>query len=109
MSIKSLYSVNVVVVYHKTNTKNYKNDPRIPLNYKGISLISTVCKLYNNILNKRLISYLDSNNIIEDEQNGFRKDRACENHIHTLTPIIRNRKTSNLSTFACFVDMAKAT
>ena len=67
-----------------------------------------VCKLYTNILNKRLISYLDSNNIIEDEQNGFRKDRSCEDYIYTLTTIVQNRKTSNLSTFACFVDMAKA-
>ena len=88
--------------------KNSQNDPRIPLNYRGISLISTICKLYTNILNKRLISYLDSNNIIEDEQNGFRKDQSCEDHIYTLTAIIRNRKASNLSTFACFVDMAKA-
>ena len=88
--------------------KNSQNDPRIPLNYRGISLISTVCKMYTNILYKRLISYYDSNNIIEDEQNGFRKDRSCEDHIYTLMAIIQNRKASNLSTFACFVDMAKA-
>ena len=71
-------------------------------------MFSTFCKLYTNILNKRLISYLDSNNIIEDEQTRIRKDRSREDHIYTLTALSRNRKTSNLSTFACFVDMAKA-
>ena len=67
-----------------------------------------MCKLYTNILNKRIIEYLDINNLTEDEQNGFRKDRSCKDHIYSLTSIIRNRKNMGLDTFTCFVDMAKA-
>ena len=41
------------------------------------------------------------------EQNGFRKGRACIDHIYALTSIIRNRKAKRKPTFACFVDFAK--
>lgn len=37
--------------------KSVKADPRVPLNYRGISLISTVCKLYTSIFNNRLYNY----------------------------------------------------
>ncbi len=46
--------------------------------------------------------------IYVDEQNGFRKNRAWIDHVHTLTSIIRNRLAKNKSTFACFIDMQKA-
>ena len=88
--------------------KNKSNDPRIPLNYRGISLIPTMCKLFSMILNERLTKVIESLDIICDEQNGFRKQRACIDHLFVLTSIIKNRKVRNLPTFACMVDFAKA-
>ena len=38
--------------------KNKTNDPRLPLNGQGISLISTMCKLFSMLLNKRLSKVL---------------------------------------------------
>ena len=102
--VPSLWSKSII----KPIPKNTQNEPRVPLNYRGISLIPIMCKLYTNILNKRIIEYLDINNLTEDEQNGFRKDISCEDHIYSLTSIIRNRKNMRLDTFTCFVDMAKA-
>ena len=46
--------------------------------------------------------------LLVDEQNGFRKNRACIDHVFSLTSIIRNRKGAGLSTFSCFIDMQKA-
>ncbi|XP_077983286.1 uncharacterized protein LOC144438131 [Glandiceps talaboti] len=37
--------------------KDRSADPRIPLNYRGISLQSVICKLYCSILNARLFNY----------------------------------------------------
>ena len=53
----------------------------VPLNCKGISLILCIGKIYLSILDNRLISYLDENNTLVCEQNGFRKSRSCEDHI----------------------------
>jgi exonuclease III len=88
--------------------KSSTNDKRIPLNYRGISLLSTISKIYTGLINKRLQDYLESENKLVDEQNGFRKGRSCQDHIFTLSSIIRNRKTCNLSTYAAFIDFRKA-
>lgn len=88
--------------------KNSMSDPRLPLEYRGISLLSTVYKLYSGVLNNRIVHVSERNNLLVDEQNGFRKQRSCEDHLFTLTSIIRNRKKSRLPTFVAFVDYEKA-
>ncbi len=52
--------------------KSKTNDPRIPLNYRGVNLLSCIYKTYSCIINNRLSSYLERYHLIEDEQNGFR-------------------------------------
>ena len=88
--------------------KSSKSDSRVPLNYRGISLLSTVYKLYSSVLNKRLTDYLELNNVLVDEQNGFRKNRACIDHIFVISSIVRARLEEGKSTFVCFIDFKKA-
>jgi hypothetical protein len=71
--------------------KKGSDDDRQPLNYRGITLISVPCKIYCNILNHRLSSWLENNNILCDEQNGFHRVRSCEEHIHSLYTILNDR------------------
>ena len=72
--------------------KNKTNDLRIPLNYRGISIIPTMCKLFSMVLNNRLTKVVESLDMVCDEQNGFRKTRACIDHLYVLTTIIKNRR-----------------
>jgi len=48
------------------------------------------------------------NNLIVDEQNGFRPKWSCEDHIFSLLTILKNRKSQNKNTFVAFVDAEKA-
>lgn len=50
-----------------------------------------------------MVSYLESNDVLADEQNGFRKDRSCEDHLFTLNSLIHNN--SNL--YVAFIDLQK--
>ena len=42
--------------------------------------------------------------MLVDEQNGFRRDRSCTDHVFTLNSIIQIRK----ETFVTFIDLQKA-
>ncbi len=82
-------------------------DPRNSMQYWGISLPSTIYKIYSGMLNSRLINYMESNNIYADEQNGFRPGRSYTDHIYTLTSVLRHRQAKGESTFVCFIDAEK--
>ena len=83
--------------------KDPNSDKRLPLNYRGVSLLSCISKLYSSFLNKRLVTYFEGNDILADEQNGFRANRSCEDHIFTLDSIVRNNK----SVYSSFIDLKK--
>ena len=86
-----------------------KNDDlRDPLSCRPITIISITCKIYANILNKRLLQWLENNGLLVDEQNGFRKDRSCQDHVYSLYSLIHNRKMHKKDTYTCFVDCRKA-
>ena len=88
--------------------KNSSNDPRDPLSYRGITLASSVYKLYCCVLNDRLVNWAEINQLIIDEQNGFRKKRSCVDQLSTITQIIETRKQQRKSTFTVFIDFSKA-
>ena len=85
-----------------------EKDPRDPLQNRCITLMCCVSKLYSSILNRRLQIFLEKNNILVEEQNGFRASRSCIDHILVLCSILRNRKALGLSTFLSFIDFQKA-
>ena len=43
-----------------------------------------------------------------EEQNGFRPKRSCEEHIFTLSSILKTRTSLKLDTFVAFIDFEKA-
>ena len=88
--------------------KGASKDPYLPLNYRGISLLSCVGKTYTGIMNIRLSTFMKNNNLFQEEQNGFRQGRSCEDHIFSITSIIRNRMAVNSPTYCAFVDLEKA-
>ncbi len=87
--------------------KSKSNDPRIPLNYRGINLLSCIYKTYSTVINRRLLTFLETNRLLCDEQNGFRANRSCLEHIYTLYTIIKNRKNMSKDTYVAFVDFSK--
>uniref|UniRef100_A0A3P9J295 Reverse transcriptase domain-containing protein n=1 Tax=Oryzias latipes TaxID=8090 RepID=A0A3P9J295_ORYLA len=54
--------------------KSPQADTRVPLNYRGISLLCTVYKVFSSILNNQLSQYLETNQVLVEQQNGFRRN-----------------------------------
>ena len=70
--------------------------------------MSVISKLYTSALNIRLNKFAESNDLIVDEQNGFRADRSCLDHIFVLQNALRIRNELNSQTFCAFIDFKKA-
>ena len=83
-------------------------DARDPLQNRCITIVCCVAKIYSSILNKRLQKFLESNNILAEEQNGFRAGRSCIDHIFVMCTVLRNRKLLGFDTFLSFIDYKKA-
>ena len=77
--------------------------------YRGITLALSSYKLYCGVLNTRLTCKLDESDCLNDEQNGFRKDRSTIiDLLYTLTTKNESRKLRKLSTFCAFIDFKMA-
>jgi hypothetical protein len=87
-----------------------KGDMNLPGNYRGISLLSCISKVFTSILNNRLYSWAEKEHKIGEEQAGFRKEHSTADHIFTLVSIIKktlyNQRKSKL--YAAFIDFQKA-
>ena len=59
-----------------------------PGNYRGITLLSTVGKIFCRILNDGVGKMLEKEEKISEGQAGFRPNRSCIDHIYTLGKII---------------------
>jgi hypothetical protein len=102
--IPSLWSKSIINPIPKSSS----NDLRDPMSYRGISLASTIYKMYTSILNERIVKWTDAKEIIVDEQNGFRKKRSTIDHLSSLTNIIDTRTKNRQSTFCAFIDFKKS-
>ena len=73
---------------------------------RGITLRSTISKLYQIVLLKRMDAGLEK--LLRENQCGFRKNRSCVDQIYSLRCIIHNFLEFNLPLYINFVDFKSA-
>ena len=88
--------------------KRASKDPYVPLNYRGISLLSCFYKIYSCLISNRVSLQCENNGLIVDEHNGFRANRSCLDHIFSICSVVRNSILDKLNIFAAFIYMRKA-
>ena len=80
-----------------------------PSNYRGITLTSTVGKIFCNIINERIMYILEQNNLLAKEQAGFRKGYRTTDQIYILSKLVQETlKSRDKRLYCCFVDFSKA-
>ena len=85
-----------------------KGDREDPGNYRGITLLSVVGKVFCKILNNRLVQCLDKEGALHEGQAGFRLNRGCMDNVYTLSEIVQGRLREDKKTFEFFLDIQTA-
>ena len=102
-SLPEIWKTSIVLPILKTGkNKRDKN------NYRPISLTSHVSKLMEKIILNRMSYYVEKNNIIPANQNGFRKGRSTTDHIVKLSNHIKLQFSKRKGVLATFFDVRKA-
>ncbi|GBN56622.1 RNA-directed DNA polymerase from mobile element jockey [Araneus ventricosus] len=83
-------------------------DPQDPLNYRPIALTSCMCKLFERIVNVRLVHILEMNEYISPFQSGFRKSRSTIDNLISLETDIRVAFLKRNNLVSIFFDIYKA-
>ncbi len=73
-------------------------------NYRGISLLSVPGKIYERILNERMMKITDKS--VGDEQGGSRKGRGSVDQIFALK-ILVEKYLKDRKLFAAFMDLER--
>ena len=88
--------------------KGKDNNPHIPLNDWGISLLLTASKLFTASISHPISHFLECNNKLCNEQNGFRPEHSTLGHIFTLHDICKVKISLRQDTFFSSIDFQKA-
>ena len=82
-------------------------DPTNPTNYRPIALTSCICKTMEQMINRRLVSYLESHNVFTNVQCGFRSRRSTVDHLVRFETFCREAFIRNQHLVSVFFDLEK--
>lgn len=88
----------------------YKNkgDPKLVNNYRPITILSCLGKLFTSVLNSRITKFFDYNETILENQAGFRKGYSTTDHIFVLNSLLEIMKSRKQKLFCAFIDFSQA-
>jgi len=88
----------------------YKNkgDKKDPKNYRPITIVSCLGKLFTAILNSRLSDYSEECSIIKENQSGFRQNYSTLENIFSIFTLFQILKTKRKKLYCAFIDFEKA-
>ena len=85
-----------------------KGSKALPENYRPVSLTSHLIKLFERVLRKKLIKFIEDNNLLSNNQHAFRKGRSCLSqllqHMDEVLYSLEGKKNIDV----VYLDFAKA-
>lgn len=79
-----------------------------PSNYRPITLLSCLGKLFTAVLNNRLQNYASKHELINEHQAGFRAGYSTTDNMFILQTLINILKNSKKKLFCAFIDLKQA-
>ena len=85
-----------------------KEDDTIFSNYRPISLLPSISKIFEKAILEQLATYLDSNNLIHKHQYGFRKNHSTEYASLHLVDYLNYEMDKRRTPVNFYLDLSKA-
>ncbi|CAM1312392.1 Uncharacterised protein r2_g2279 [Pycnogonum litorale] len=90
-------------------TPIYKSgDPTSTSNYRPISVLPPLSKIFEKLLLSRLSSFFDKYCLLNKNQFGFRRSLSTEHSLINVTEMLRNSIQKNSTAIGTFIDFSKA-
>lgn len=96
------WSDGLIVPLHKKGSLNDVN------NFRGITLLSCIGKLFTKIINNRLYEWADNYNVFIEAQAGFRKGMSTVDNVFILHGLITHMVNQGKKLYCTFIDFTKA-
>ena len=97
----NLKIAKVIPIFKKGNSTSVNN-------YRPISILSPINKIFEKILHAKSIKYIDKSKILCKYKFGFRKNHSTEQALIELVDQIRLNMGGNHMTCGIFIDLSKA-
>ena len=101
--VPDLWLVGNIIPFYKN-----KGDQLDPQNYRPITILSCMGKLFTSVLNFRLSTFLEEFLLLNENQFGFRKGYSTIDSIFVLHLLFELLKLKKKKLFCAFIDFAKA-
>ena len=85
-----------------------KGDRSKTANYRPVSVTSHVVKVFERVMRKKIVTHLESRDIISSKQHGFRSGRSTLTQLLAHTNEVYNGLRSDLDVDTIYLDYAKA-
>lgn len=96
------FKKSLITPVHKGgNQTDYKN-------YRPISVLTSMSKILEKLLNNRLKKFLEQNQILSEAQYGFRSGRSTEDAVNHLIDFVTSKVDAKQKCLGVFLDLAKA-
>lgn len=97
------WKIATMIFLPKPNKSPYSH-----INYRPISLLEVPGKIFETIINRRLIQFLDNNNLHNPRQHGFRQQRGTDTALALLTEQVSYHKAQKHRVELILRDVGKA-
>ena len=77
--------------------------------YRGIALLDHIGKLFTKIMNRRMTTWVDMNNLLDDSQGGFRRGRQTSDNALLIDTLVKEQlHTEGGRLYVAMIDKKKA-
>ena len=90
-------------------TPIYKGDDKqLPKNYRPVALTSHLIKTFEKLIRAALLSFIESHNLFNPNQHGFRAGRSCLSQLIQHCDLVTKHMESRKNVDVIYLDFAKA-